>query len=402
MSSSSIKIQLLMGPVVPVPAPTVISEALSQVEITRKDEAPSGFQLTFHARKEGSGIDYSIADHPLLLPFNRVIVVAWLGSFYKVLMDGYITNRELSPPEGDGAARLTVTGEDVSVKMDMVEVSFSYPFFPKLAQVFAIMARYAALGVVPMPIPVLGDLPDIDTTDQQVTTDRKFLQQLAGLVGYKFSVLPGPAPGLNLAYWGPPNRLLPPQVPLTINLGSRTNVESMSASHNGLAPRLQYGTCLVGDLPMPFAGVGVTRIPPFAVEPLGRLMFAPLALVPETLPAWLPILAVRGKYTCYNRVDSYMEVLKKAEGEANLEGEETVTLQGELDTALYGSILTSPGIVGVRGMGISFDGFYVVKEVVHSINLDHGSLQFKQKFTLTREGMITTTPAVAGFTTPLF
>jgi hypothetical protein len=41
-------------------------------------------------------------------------------------------------------------------------------------------------------------------------------------------------------------------------------------------------------------------------------------------------------------------------------------------------------------VGFSYDGFYYVKEVTHSIQLG----QYKQRFTLTREGRGALTPAV--------
>ena len=47
-------------------------------------------------------------------------------------------------------------------------------------------------------------------------------------------------------------------------------------------------------------------------------------------------------------------------------------------------------LVGLRGAGLTYDGFYYVKTVAHSISKG----QYKQKFTLTREGTVATTPAV--------
>ena len=59
-----------------------------------------------------------------------------------------------------------------------------------------------------------------------------------------------------------------------------------------------------------------------------------------------------------------------------------VNASGTLDALRYGGLLTAPGIVGVRGVGYSYDGYYYVKNVNHQISRG----EYKQNFTLTREG----------------
>ena len=44
-----------------------------------------------------------------------------------------------------------------------------------------------------------------------------------------------------------------------------------------------------------------------------------------------------------------------------------VKLEGELDAGSYGGLLQARSLVGVRGAGYSYDGFYYVKEVTHKI-----------------------------------
>jgi hypothetical protein len=46
--------------------------------------------------------------------------------------------------------------------------------------------------------------------------------------------------------------------------------------------------------------------------------------------------------------------------------------------------------VGVRGAGITYDGLYYVDSVTH--NLKPG--EYKQRFTLSRDGMVSNTPVV--------
>ena len=70
--------------------------------------------------------------------------------------------------------------------------------------------------------------------------------------------------------------------------------------------------------------------------------------------------------------------------------DEVITGSGELDTARYGRPLYPRALVGVRGAGYQYDGFYYVKNVTHS--LKRGA--YKQTFTITREGVGSTTPVV--------
>jgi len=63
---------------------------------------------------------------------------------------------------------------------------------------------------------------------------------------------------------------------------------------------------------------------------------------------------------------------------------------GKLDVARYGRLLKSRQLVGVRGAGLPFDGLYFVKSVTHEIKRG----EYKQSFTLARNGLVSTFPTV--------
>ena len=71
-----------------------------------------------------------------------------------------------------------------------------------------------------------------------------------------------------------------------------------------------------------------------------------------------------------------------AQGQTNRSVEKVVVVQGELDALRYGNMLQAPGLVGVRGVGNSYDGNYYVQSVKHTIRRG----EYKQQFTLNREG----------------
>ena len=69
---------------------------------------------------------------------------------------------------------------------------------------------------------------------------------------------------------------------------------------------------------------------------------------------------------------------------------EAVSCEGSLDVTRYGGVLKARQLVGVRGAGPAFDGLYYVKNVTHKIKRG----EYKQNFTLTRNGLVSTVPTV--------
>ena len=71
---------------------------------------------------------------------------------------------------------------------------------------------------------------------------------------------------------------------------------------------------------------------------------------------------------------------------------DAITATGDLDTVRYGSVLRARRLVGVRGAGFHYDGFYYVAKVVHEIDVLQN--QATQSFTLKREGTGALLPVV--------
>ena len=203
---------------------------MQSIEVTHNDEGKSGFQITFQVGRAGLAdlLDYSLLANPLLRPFNRVVLTAVFNVVPRVLMDGIITNRQLSPGDEPGAATLTVTGEDVSVMMDLKKVRAAHPAQDETVIALKLIASYAQYGLIPIVIPPIAlDLPiPIERIPVQQGTDLEYLNEMAKRYGYVFYVNPGPAPLTNIAYWGPPQRIGVPQRALSVNMGPETNVSS--------------------------------------------------------------------------------------------------------------------------------------------------------------------------------
>ena len=227
-----VHLTLMIGPAVPVPAPETVMNALLSVQVTNgKDK--SGFQLTFGVSKTSPLLTTMLPAGYFDPIVTRVIIVATVGGFPHVLMDGMVTRQELAPSNEPGQSTLTITGEDLSVLMDIVEMPFMrYPCMPEIARVYLILAKYLAFGIAPLAIPpFINDVPII--TKEIPThrgTDLQYLKKMASDCGYVFYVEPGPLPGQSIAYWGPDIRIPVPQAALSVNMDADTNVDSLSFS----------------------------------------------------------------------------------------------------------------------------------------------------------------------------
>jgi len=375
-----VNLLLLIGPTLPLPATPDIAEAIQSVSVTQSDEGRSGFQIVLQVGRAGIAdtLDYRLLLNPLLRPFNRVIVTVLFNALPQVIMDGIITTQQLSPGNQPGGATLTLTGEDVSVMMDMKKKRASYVAMSEPLIALAIIASYAQYGLIPMVIPPAAlDQPlPIERTPVQHGTDLEHLKSIGERFGHVFYVEAGPAPGLNTAYWGPPKRVGLPQSALTVGMGPESNVESINFSYNGLAPTIVDD--VVQDKRLNIS------IP---VMTFASLRLPPLALLPA-LPTQLP--NVRSTLLDNSSGLDAAQAYGRAQGITDKSVDNVATAQGELDALRYGGVLKPRGIVGLRGAGFTHDGLYYVKSVSHSISKG----QYKQRFSLAREGVGALTPTV--------
>jgi hypothetical protein len=365
---------LLIGPAVPVPAPLPVIEALQSVQVTSSRDR-SGFQLTFTVGKT-SALQLALLPAGYLDPIvTRVIIMVTLSGIPHVIMDGFVTRQELQPSNEPGQSTLTITGEDLSVAMDIVEMDIPYPAMPDAAKVAVALAPYAFLGVIPVIIPPPVSTTPIPTSriESQVSmTHLTYIKSLASRNGYVFYINPGPLPGQSIAYFGPDISVPVPQHALSVNMDAHTNVESLSFSLDGMAKTLPVYIILDPitrkiPIPIPVPNVSATK------PPLGLRPTPPAKIVINNSSARLqPDEAAR-------------DIL------SNLMNNTTdISGSGSLDVMQYGQPLRARALVGVRGAGISYDGLYFVDSVTHNIKMG----EYKQNFNLSRDGLISNTPVV--------
>jgi hypothetical protein len=378
MNSGAIHLSLMMGPVVPIPVPGMMVDALESVSVTHAAGEASGFQLRFKINSKSElntifliavGNNTSLGTPPL-----RVVLIVTLGGRPQPLFDGVVTNVEVQAGQAGSPGSITVTGEDLTKVMDLIDFSgLPFPAMPIAARVALICAKYAAFGIIPLPIPeVFTDVPiPVDRIPAQQGTDLAYIQQLAAEVGHVFYIEPGEAPLTNIAYFGPEIKVGPPQPALNIDMDAHTNVESLNFSFDPTK----------GVLPVVFIQNPQTRVPiPIPIPDINPLQ-PPLGALPAPI-ASLKIMKDTAKL-------NPMQALSKGVAEAG-KSKDAVTGSGTLDVLRYGRMLKARRLVGVRGAGIAYDGLYYVQSVTST--LKRGEL--KQSFSLTRNGLVSITPTV--------
>ena len=378
MLAKGIQLTLLMGPILPVPAPRVVMDALDTVQVTTAAGSASGFQLSFQfsAKSELNTIFLIAAGQGTSLgtPPLRVMLIVTLNGTPQPLFDGVMTNVQVQAGSGVSPGTITVTGEDLTKVMDMLDFSgLPFPAMPIEARVALLCAKYAPFGLIPLVIPTLfTDVPiPVEKIPAQQGTDLEYIQLLAEKVGYVFYVEPGPVPGTNIAYFGPEIKVGIPQPALNTDMDALTNVESLSFSFDPTK----------GVLPVVFIQNQLTRIPiPIPIPNINPLQ-PPLGALPTPI-ANLTMLKDTAKM-------NPMEAISRGLAEAK-RSQDSVAASGRLDVLRYGRPLKARQLVGVRGAGIAYDGLYYVQSVTSTLKRG----EFKQSFQLARNGLVSITPQV--------
>lgn len=197
----------------------------------------------------------------------------------------------------------------------------------------------------------------------------QFIQRLAQRNGYVFYIEPL-APGANTAYWGPENRLSMPQSALTMNMGPHNNLKSLSFTRDALAPVETEGSFVepITKMSVPIPSLPSLRIPPLVLspdQPQRRTLQRQTANQNPATAATTALASVSNSPV-------------------------SVTGQGEIDTPRYGKVLRARKLVGVRGVGLSYNGNYYVSRVTHLI--ERG--KYEQRFSISREGTVSLLPVV--------
>lgn len=375
-TTGAINVSLYVGPLVPIPAPRFVIDNLTSVTVnaTAAPGQDSGFELTFTVDKRSLLPTVFLFVGGQLPPILRVVVAVSMGGRAEVLIDGVMTETQTTPGADGQPTTFTVKGVDLTAVMGLIDFTgFPFPAMPIEARVLLILAKYAFLGLIPVVIPtIVPDVPNpLDRIPVQQGTDLAYLRRLATRTGYVFTIIPGPVVGTSYAYWGPDAKLGLPQPPLDIDMGPLTNVEGCTFRYDAEKK----------TLPMIFVQNQETKV-----------------IFPVPIPDISPINPPLGLVAPFPKKVRYIrETAKLGLAQSVLLGMakasrfgDVVSASGSLDVLRYGNVLKPRALVGVRGAGMAFDGLYFVQSVQHKLKRG----EFKQQFSLVRNGLISTLPVI--------
>jgi hypothetical protein len=367
-SQLGIRLLLWVGKTVPRPAAPELLRAISRVEVTNKAEGEDGFQITFGLTKQKTG-EYDLLQSGSLDPDSRVIIGVIMGAAPEPLMDGVIYHHQLAPGDQPGASTLTVTGRDVRVMLSLKEVNSQFPNQADSVIVQRILTNYIQYGLVPN-VTATTDTPiQTELVPRQHETDLDFINRLAERNGFVFYTEPLTI-ATNLAYWGPRERTGLPQPALSYNLGAASNVQQIHFQNDALAPVAAEGkfTEPITKQSIPIPALPDLRVPPFVAQPVTprrtRLMRRAANRSPSRAAS--DLLA------------------------SMMNAPDAVDCTGTLDSVRYGYVLRARRLVGLRGVGLAYNGNYYVKQVKHILTLT----SYTQEFGLQREGTGSLLPVV--------
>ncbi|MGH7496696.1 MAG: phage late control D family protein [bacterium] len=360
MSDSGVRLQLRLGDEKPSLAPAEVMEALLDLKVTNKDRERDGFEMKFSLGRNVRG-SYGLLDSGLLNPEKRAVIVLIVRAFSQVLIDGFITQLQFIPSNRPGESTLLVTGEDLGIKLDTINPKKPHPQQTDSEIVESVLGKYKKYFEA--KVTVTQEKPSVsERVPSQRETDLQFIRRLAQRNGFIFYIEPA-TPEKSTAYWGPENRRDTQQPDLTMNMGAYTNLEaSPTIRFNALGPAKPEAKSL--DLQKK------------STAPASAAGDEPQALSRD------PAKPLRTMQLCNTAHLSNSQAGLQART-AGIDTANAVTVNGEIDTVRYGSVLRSRRLVNLRGVGAVHSGLYYVQEVVHQINRG----LYKQTFTLTREGL---------------
>jgi hypothetical protein len=366
-STLGVRLLLWIGDTVPMPPRPAVMDALTRAQVTNDADSGDGFQLTFSLGRDNP-LDWDMLDGSLA-PMKRVVIGVDLGIVPEILVDGIITQHNLTPSNEPGASTLTVTGTNLSVMLDLDEKNRPYKNQPDFIIVGSVVGSYPQFGLLPAVMPSTDVPIELQTIPRQYETDLALVRRLAQRNGFVFYIEPVTF-GVNKFYWGPEIRVGILQPALTMNMGASTNVTSMSFTNDALAPVAATGSIVE---PTTKVEIPIPALPPIRIPPL--------ALIPAT-PYRRTILRETANE---NPVRAALSSVSAATSSP-----EAVSGQGQLESVRYGRVLRARQLVGVRGAGFSYDGFYYVKGVTHEITKG----TYTQSFRLSRDGTGSLSPVL--------
>ena len=380
---SSVQLTLMMGPVIPLTVPRAVLDALVDGRGEVDDVGPSGFQLVFSIDKQSPLQILFLLTGGLPLLFMRCILVATVNGVANVLIDGVITNNQISPGDKGSNSTLTHHRQGSDRADGPVELErLSLPGLPArgargaAARQVRVLRRDAADHSQRPDRHPAADRPDPQPAGHRpATTSARWPSE----VGYVFYIDAGPGARHEHRLLGAADQSRPGAARAQRRHG-RLHQRREPALHASIRRRTRSRW-----------STSTSRRPASASRSRfrrSRRSIRRSALIPPLPTNLLPPISTpfRDDLSKLPIPQAIMMGLAAAAQNA-----EVVTCEGSLDVTRYGGVLKrAQAGRACAAPGPAFDGLYYVKSVTHKIKRG----EYKQNFTLTRNGLVSTVPTV--------
>jgi hypothetical protein len=375
VSADTVAIVVHAGASKPRPVTSEFIDAIQSVTVRQLDDGTSTFQLVLDAdQPERDASDFPIISGATVATGNRLKIAVELGSSQRGLIDGVIVHHELNYDSSSGMFGFSVIGEDLSFYMRQEEKAAEWPGRSSAQIAREIIGNYAQYGLDTKVVTPSNDVtPTAEQwVRQQTATDLSFVRALGRQFGYVFATRAGKTiDSQSVGYWGPPPRDGTPLPTLAVEMGSSTNVISLDFAYDAAAAEA-------------FAGGSRVDANTFASSAVQSASTFSLAQFATSGSLSSPLLRKR-RFVQPNLsgtlAGAYADALAQTSARSALRARAVV------DGTVYGTAVTPSSVVDVRGAGKTFDGFYYVERVDHT--LTRGA--YTQTIVMTREGVGSTT-----------
>ena len=375
MNITGVRLIVLAGNIqVPLPLSYGAMETFESLEVIRRGNGQSVFQMVFSIKKGGlfGLLDYDLVDNDQLKPSCRIAIQVQFNFTVKTIFDGIIVRRDVSMENEPGGGTLTLTGSDPTVLMDANEEPDEFPSTKVQTVIDKIVKSYTSFNIFSKIIPPVaenGTSPS-GQVRQRSGSDWAFIKRLARQHGYITYISPGLFPLSNVFYWGPPHSIksFGSQKDLRAGSNVQSNIFNVSGSEDtqiSVSARVYPRDEQTGGL-----------IPQTLNDPVGNPQGA--ELVSKNSGDLRRTVMVGTECT-----DSVIGALSNAQAIVNNSNASPVRLTGTLDSLMYNDVLELGKTVAVKGSGNAYNGDYTVKEVTHKISAG----DYKQSFTLIRSAI---------------
>jgi len=312
------------------------------VDTNRKQWTTATIVLETRRLEDGS---WTVQDDARIQPWKPVRIRAVFGSDKEEVMRGYIRQVRAEYPAEKGAAKVTLTCQDESLKLDRQQVEQRWgEDAPTTDGIIASeIARRHQLTLL--------DIPSEGQTVQdlnQNTTDIRFLKQRADANGFEIIFREG---GF---YFGEMRLDAEPQPTILVYAGSATSCIRFNIQDDGHQPdRVAYQVAAETGSENPAREL-TPSLSLLGNEPVG------------SESAGLDTFVWRPQRHGVSDDSQMAAIAQQAANEASMK----IKVDGELDGSLYGHVLRVGEPVGVDGLGERYSGTYYVDTVTHRFDVN--------------------------------